>query len=100
MEPNHDWGANMDSVDPKLGSYLEDDDWDDRPIPVMLRPSGDREAMINRLENDETAREIRPVATTSLRAEIPGNTLKRLMSSSLLEAVEIDRPVRTFDQGN
>ena len=99
MSPEQPWGSNLDFVDSELESLFADERVPDRRLSVMLRPAGDRKKFAKELR-ETGATEVELLATESLSARIPPDSLKSLMQSSRLEAVELVRPVQVFDSGN
>lgn len=89
----------MEFVDDELQKYLEDKSSAPRRVSVMIRPAGDRERAMERLEK-VGGRDVEPLATESITVNISIDELEPLMQSSAFEAVELIRPLQVFDEGN
>ncbi|WP_436927605.1 hypothetical protein [Halosimplex amylolyticum] len=99
MSHQNAWGPNIEFVDGELEEYLRHDSSGPKRVSVMIRPADDRDDTIELIE-EAGGRDVEPLATESISADISATELESLMRSSAFEAVELVRPLRTFDSGN
>ncbi|WP_141212941.1 hypothetical protein [Halorubrum sp. Ea1] len=99
MTPENSSKSSPPHVDPKLSKLRERRELSSTEVSVLLRGTDERSETIHYLE-EIGANDIEAVAFESIRADVTVETLETAFDNGAIEAAELARPVRVFDEGN